>query len=70
MNQSNNEQIGLVVEFDHHRGLGTIESDGARYLFHCAELLDGSRDIAVGAEVSFVTVTRFGLLEASNIDKR
>lgn len=44
---------GTVVEFDEPRGLGTIESDGTRYPFHCTAILDGTRAVAVGTEVSF-----------------
>jgi hypothetical protein len=40
-----------------------------QYLFHCAELVDGSREIQVGAEVGFVVAQRFGNLEASEIIK-
>jgi len=69
MSNSSNHLIGNVVEFDHHRGLGTIESEDTRYVFHCAEITDETRDIAVGAPVSFVPVERFGLLEASHIVK-
>jgi cold shock CspA family protein len=44
---------GTVVAFDDPRGLGEIESDGVRYPFHCTAILDGSRTIAVGTDVSF-----------------
>ena len=39
---------GIVQAFDEPRGLGTIESDGAEYPFHCTALLDGTRTIQVG----------------------
>jgi cold shock CspA family protein len=44
---------GTVVEFDDPRGLGVIEADGNRYPFHCTALLDGTRTVAEGTEVSF-----------------
>ena len=69
MSNSNNQLFGNVAEFDHHRGLGTVESEDIRYVFHCAEITDETRDIAIGAPVSFVPVERFGLLEASHIVK-
>ena len=57
--------MGTVVEFDAHVGLGRVRADdGAEYMFHCAEISDGSRDIAVGARVSFRVVTKFGREEA------
>jgi cold shock CspA family protein len=45
---------GTVVSFDEGRGLGEIESDGERYPFHCTAIADGTRSIAVDAEVEFV----------------
>lgn len=58
-------KFGIVESFDAHRGLGLIDSDGEKYLFHCAEISDGTRDIAVNTPVSFVAVQRFGNREAS-----
>ena len=69
MSNSSNQLIGKVAEFDHHRGLGVVESADIRYVFHCAEITDETRDIAVGASVSFFPVERFGLLEASHVVK-
>lgn len=61
---------GVVDSFDHHEGLGWIvDSEGKRYLFHCAELTDLTRDVAVGTKVMFESRIRFGHLEASLIDK-
>ena len=61
---------GVVETFDHHEGLGWIADEvGTRYLFHCAELTDGTRDVAVGSPVTFESVVRFGHLEATLIDK-
>jgi CspA family cold shock protein len=58
-------KFGVVESFDPHRGLGTIDAQGEKYLFHCAEIGDGTRDIAVNTQVSFVPVERFGNREAS-----
>ncbi len=44
---------GLVTTFDHHRGLGSIRGDQRDFPFHCTALLDGSREVAVGAAVAF-----------------
>ena len=61
---------GTVSTFDHHEGLGWIEDQsGERYLFHCAVLRDGTRDVAVGARVTFEAAVRFGHQEATGIDK-
>ena len=46
-------QDGLVTEFDEARGLGTVESGGRAYPFHCTQIADGTRTIAVGAAVHF-----------------
>jgi CspA family cold shock protein len=48
---------GVVTEFDAHRGLGWVEThDGSRFAFHCTEIADGTREIAVGATVRFEIV--------------
>ncbi len=60
---------GVVASFNCHRGLGYIAVGDDQYLFHCAELVDGTREIEVGAEVGFVVAQRFGNLEASEIIK-
>ena len=45
---------GSVDSFDKDVGLGEVRGeDGRLYPFHCTEIADGSRDIAVGTEVSF-----------------
>jgi cold shock CspA family protein len=44
---------GVVVEFDEARGLGTVESGGRTYPFHCTQIADGTRTIEVGAQVTF-----------------
>lgn len=48
-------RAGRVASFDAQVGLGEVcAEDGTRYPFHCAQIADGSRDIAAGAEVTFV----------------
>ena len=59
------DKRGVVVAFDDHVGLGTIESEGTSYLFHCVEIADGTR--TVGTPVEFRSVTRFGTLEATDV---
>lgn len=61
---------GVVEAYDSHEGLGWIAADGHRFLFHCAELLDGTREVEVGRRVRFVVAHRFGHVEASEIEKR
>jgi hypothetical protein len=46
-----------------------IWSSGQEYLFHCAEIVDGTRDINIGESVSFVVAHRFGHVEASEVEK-
>ena len=58
---------GVVESFDSHRGLGVIDAAGLKYLFHCAEITDGTREIALNIRVSFIPVRRFGNLEASAV---
>ena len=63
--------LGTVIAFDERRGLGTIEADGTEYPFHCTALLDGSRTIQVGTEVSFeVQAAGMGRWEATEIAAR
>ena len=59
---------GTVTAFDEASGLGTIESiDGTILSFHCVEIADGSRSIAVGTSVSFTVLPKFGRYEAANV---
>jgi cold shock CspA family protein len=45
---------GSVDSFDKDLGLGEVlGQDGRLYPFHCTEISDGSRDIAVGTQVIF-----------------
>ncbi len=47
-------RLGSVDSFDKEAGLGEVRGQDDRlYPFHCTEIVDGSRDIAVGSPVSF-----------------
>ncbi|HLT15584.1 MAG TPA: cold shock domain-containing protein [Acidimicrobiales bacterium] len=60
---------GVVTEFDDPRGLGTIEADGTAYPFHCTAIVDGSRTIEVGTEVTFqVRAGHRGRWEATRVE--
>jgi cold shock CspA family protein len=63
-------ETGTVVEFDAKRGLGAVEhEDGRRFRFHCTQIADGTRTIAVGATVTFdVAPGPLGEWEASAVD--
>lgn len=59
---------GSVVEFDEASGLGSVqEPSGQRWPFHCVSILDGTRNIPVGARVGFEVAPRVGRLEAVSI---
>lgn len=59
---------GSVVAFDEAAGLGEVErKDGTRYAFHCIEIADGLRTIAVGTAVSFELLCKLGRYEASQL---
>ena len=60
---------GTVVDFDEHRGSGTVRSaDGTELFFHCTQIADGTRTIAVGTTVSFrVVAGRLGRWEAADL---
>ncbi len=48
---------GTVVEFDEHRGYGTVRAaDGQELFFHCTAIADRSRRIEVGTAVVFTVV--------------
>ena len=60
--------VGRVVAFDEAVGLGEVESDGGtRYAFHCIEIADGTRTIAVGTSVRFTLLCKLGRYEAADI---
>ena len=59
---------GTVAEFDEDRGLGTIDSEGRRFPFHCTQITDGTRTIPVGTAVTFDVVPgHLGTWEAVSI---
>ncbi len=59
---------GKVIEFDEYVGLSEVEdASGARYLFHCVEIADGSRTIEVGTDVEFDVLVKFGREEAAQL---
>ena len=45
-------------------------ADGTGYPFHCIEIADGSRDIAVGTAVDFALLPKLGRYEAADIRSR
>ena len=46
-------QVGSVVDFDEHRGIGTVAAGGHQWLFHCTTIVDGTRTIEPGTAVAF-----------------
>lgn len=61
---------GTVTDFDGHRGLGVVSTpDGRRFEFHAIEIVDGSREVAVGEAVRFRTRSKFGRYEAGSVEK-
>jgi CspA family cold shock protein len=45
---------GVVSAFDAHVGRGVVRADdGGEYGFHCVQIADGARTIAVGTKVEF-----------------
>ena len=62
------ERRGRVTDFDEHVGLGHVAADdGTEHLFHCVEIADGSRTIAVGTRVAFDYWPRLGRIEAAGL---
>jgi CspA family cold shock protein len=60
---------GTVATFDDPRGLGTITADdGVAYPFHCTQIADGTRTIAVGTAVRFELLPKLGRYEATAIE--
>ncbi len=60
---------GTVTAFDERRGLGEVTAEDDRvYPFHCTEVADGTRSIAVGTQVGFDIVPgHLGRWEAAAI---
>ena len=67
--QPSDARAGRVSEFDAARGWGAIEADdGTRFEFHCTQIADGSRAIAVGTAVRYrLEPGHLGRWEASAI---
>ena len=48
---------GTIVDFDEHRGSGTVRSaEGTEFFFHCTRIADGTRAVAVDTPVAFTVV--------------
>lgn len=62
---------GTVISFDREVGLGEVRGDdGVTLPFHCIEIADGTRDIAVGALVRYGTRCKLGRVEAASLSLR
>jgi cold shock CspA family protein len=67
---------GEVIEFDDAAGIGRVRDDGsdgpgAERFFHCTQIADGSRTIAVGTKVTYdVRPGQRGQWEAAAITPR
>jgi cold shock CspA family protein len=63
---------GTVTAFDERRGLGRITTDdGIVVSFHCTQIADDTRAIAVGTSVEFEVVAgHLGRWEATAITKQ
>jgi cold shock CspA family protein len=61
---------GIVREFDDPAGMGWIAGhDGTDRFFHCTQIADGTRTIAVGAPVAYELLPYLGRYEATAITK-
>ncbi len=60
---------GVVTQFDGHVGRGVVRGEnGNEYGFHCVEIADGTRTIAVRTNVEFELMPGpLGTWEAANI---
>jgi len=60
---------GTVTEFDEARGYGTVtDDDGVERFFHCTQIADGARSVAVGTAVTFTVVAgHLGRWEAADL---
>jgi CspA family cold shock protein len=57
--------LGSISDYDDAVGLGTVTTDDdVDYPFHCTQIADGSRSIAVGTSVTFELAPRLGRWEA------
>jgi cold shock CspA family protein len=67
--------VGNISSFHADRGIGMIrplnldthETENSELLFHCIEIADGSRQIAVGATVSYRLGLKLGRPEAFEV---
>jgi cold shock CspA family protein len=60
---------GTVTAFDERAGYGTVTADdGTEHFFHCTQIADGTRTIAVGTRVTFSLWPRLGRYEAAAIE--
>ncbi|MEZ5381083.1 MAG: hypothetical protein R2754_04715 [Microthrixaceae bacterium] len=64
--------LGTVERFDTHSCLGeVVDAAGRTWPFQCTALVDGTREVAPGTEVTFVVVPRNGgRLEADRLVTR
>ena len=59
---------GTVTAFDDACGLGVVSADDGRtYQFHCVEIADGTRTIALEQPVLFQPLARFGRYQATHL---
>ena len=60
---------GTVTAFDEAKGYGMVTGDdGVERFFHCTQIADGTRTIAVGTGVTFAVVPgRLGRWEAADL---
>ena len=65
---SSERRRGTVHSFDDETGLGVIQSGDAEWPFHCTAIADGTRTIAAGASVDFIShPAHHGRWEAADI---
>lgn len=64
--------IGEIATFDEHAGFGTVRAtDGRELFFHCTQIADGTRRIAVGTAVRFdVVAGHQGRWEAARVEEQ
>jgi cold shock CspA family protein len=59
---------GVVAAYDPDVGVGSVESEGVEWLFHCTTITDGTRQIEPGTHVRFeVRAGGPGLWEAFDV---
>jgi cold shock CspA family protein len=63
---------GTVSDFDEHAGFGMVRAaDGRELFFHCTQIADGTRRIAVGTDVRFEVVAgHLGRWEAARVEEQ